>query len=387
MRVVFVGQSGASAGGAERSLQLLLSHLPKQIEVRVILFEDGSFAQELRGRGFEVDVIAPRAEVMAVQRERLRLSTAFGAVSMMPRLIASYRHFSADVVYTNTVKAHILGAIAGRLGGFRVVMHLRDILSGPARMLLRVVGFACTQQRIAISKAVSEALALPKTITVPNPIDLREYSTLPNRAEARATIALPQAVPIVGILGRINRWKGHDRFLRIAKLVSERSDAHFVIVGKAMFRDEDFMDELRQMTVDLGISDRVHFVPWLEDPRIAYAAIDINCNTSRAEPFGRTIIEAAACGVPTVAFNDGGAPEAIEDGVSGRVVPIDDEPSFAAAILELLAADRTALADASRTHARLFDANLHAERITAILDRVVGGKRTRKLKLQRRRGA
>jgi hypothetical protein len=173
MRVVFVGQSGASAGGAERSLQLLLSHLPKQIEVRVILFEDGSFAQELRGRGFEVDVIAPRAEVMAVQRERLRLSTAFGAVSMMPRLIASYRHFSADVVYTNTVKAHILGAIAGRLGGFRVVMHLRDILSGPARMLLRVVGFACTQQRIAISKAVSEALALPKTITVPNPIDLR----------------------------------------------------------------------------------------------------------------------------------------------------------------------------------------------------------------------
>jgi glycosyltransferase involved in cell wall biosynthesis len=234
---------------------------------------------------------------------------------------------------------------------------------------------------------VSKALALPNTITVPNPIDLRDYVDLPDRAQARETLGLPQAVPIVGILGRINRWKGHDRFLRIAKMVSERSDAHFVIVGKAMFRDADFMDELHRMAAALGISDRVHFVPWLEDPRVAYAALDVNCNTSRAEPFGRTIIEAAACGVPTVAFNDGGAPEAIEDGVSGRVVPIDDEPAFAAAILALLGADRRTLADASRGHARLFDANLHAERIAAILERVARVKRTRKLKLQRRPGA
>ena len=387
MRVVFLGQSGTGAGGAERSMQLLLSHLPERVDVRVVLFEDGSYADELRGRGFEVAIVAPGIEVMAVQRERLKLSAAFGVLSMIPKLIRTYRRLSADVIYTNTIKAHVLGAIAGRIGGFRVVMHLRDILNGPALTLLRIVAVGCTDQRIAISNAVATSLALPNTITVPNPIDLREYTNLLDRTEARERLALPVSVPIVGILGRINRWKGHDRFLRIAKLVSEQSDAHFVIVGKAMFRDEDFLGELRQMTVDLGISERVHFVPWLEDPRVAYAAIDINCNTSRAEPFGRTIIEAAACGVPTVAFNDGGAPEAIEDGVSGRVVPIDDEPAFAAAILELLAADRTALAAASRAHARLFDANLHAERIAAILDRVVGAKRTRKLKLQRRKGA
>jgi glycosyltransferase involved in cell wall biosynthesis len=387
MRVVFVGQSGANTGGAERSLQLLLSHLPSRIEVRVILFEDGDYADELRRRGFVVEVVALGLKGMAVQRERLRISALVDVLRMVPRLTSAYRRLSADVIYTNTVKAHILGAIAGRMGGIRVVMHLRDILSDGALKLLRLIAVAFTQRRIAISNAVADALGLPDTVIVPNPIDLSEYENLLDPFSARKELVLPGNLPLVGILGRINRWKGHDRFLRIAKLVSEQSDAHFVIVGKAMFRDEEFLDELHQMTIDLGIADRVHFVPWLDDPRVAYAALDVNCNTSRAEPFGRTIIEAAACGVPTVAFNDGGAPEAIEGGVSGRVVPIDDEPAFAAAILGLLASDRAALADASRAHARLFDANLHAERIAAILDRVVGPKRTRPLKLQRRKRA
>jgi glycosyltransferase involved in cell wall biosynthesis len=386
MRVVFVGQSGAAAGGAERSMQLLLSHLPKEIETRVILFEDGAFANELRERGFVVDIVSAGRNVMAVQREELKLTAILDVVMMIPKLVKAYRWAGADIVYTNTVKAHVLGTIAGRLGGFRVVMHLRDILSGRALSLLRAVSFACTHQRIAISAAVADALALPNTIKVPNPIDLREYLVLPDRAIACEQLNLPLDVPIVGILGRINRWKGHDRFLRIAKVVAEKSNAHFIIVGKAMFRDADFADELRVLAADLGIADRVHFVPWLDDPRVAYAAIDVNCNTSRAEPFGRTIIEAAACGVPTVAFNEGGAPEAIEDGVSGHVVPAGDEAAFATAILELLAGDREKLAIAAKAHARLFDAKLHAERITAILERVVA-KRKGKARPKRPAGA
>jgi len=67
-----------------------------------------------------------------------------------------------------------------------------------------------------------------------------------------------------------------------------------------MFRDADFADELHALVTDYDLTERVHFVPWLDDPRPAYAALDVNANTSRAEPFGRTIIEAAACGVPTL---------------------------------------------------------------------------------------
>jgi glycosyltransferase involved in cell wall biosynthesis len=355
-------------------LQLLLSNLPRRVTFSIILFEDGAYAAELRSRGIAVDVVVLRRDLMTVQREKLPLGAALAAVGLLPQLIIVFRRLAPDVIYTNTVKAHVLGAVAGRLAGYPVVSHYRDILAGLAREVLRAVSFGCVKQRIAISKAVADSIALPNTVVVPNPLDLSQYRMLPSRTEARQELGLPEDVPIVAIIGRINRWKGHDRFLRIAKLVAEKSEAHFIIVGKAMFRDEDFAEELNGLAATLGISERVHSVPWLADPRVAYAAIDVNCNTSRAEPFGRTIIEAAACGVPTVAFDEGGAPEAIEDGVSGRVVPADDEPAFAEAILELLVGDRIALAAAARNHALLFDAALHAERIAAILDRVVSEK-------------
>jgi len=375
VRVVFVGQSGTEAGGAERSMQLLLAHLPERFEAGVVLFEEGAYAQELRERGFHVEIVALQRELMAIQRERLPPAAALGTLGMLPRLAAAYRRLRADIVYTNTVKAHVLGAPAARLAGVRCIMHLRDILDGRARDVLRIVGRTCTVQRVAISRAVAASLALPKTAVVPNPIELAAYDDLPTRADARRQLRLPPEVPLIGILGRINRWKGHDRFLRIATLVAARSDAHFAIVGKPMFRDADFADELHALVTDYDLTERVHFVPWLDDPRPAYAALDVNANTSRAEPFGRTIIEAAACGVPTVCFDEGGAPDAVGGSACGRVVPSGDEQAFAAAVLALLAGDRAATAAACRMHAQNFDATLHAERIGAILDRVAKGAR------------
>ncbi len=356
-------------------MQLLLAHLPARFEASVVLFEDGAYAEELREQGFHVEIVSLARELMAVQRERLPPAAALGTLSMLPRLAAAYRRLRADVVYTNTVKAHVLGAPAARLAGVRCVMHLRDILDGRARDVLRIVGRTCTVQRVAISRAVAEALALPKTAVVPNPIELATYNDLPTRADAREQLGLPQDVPLVGILGRINRWKGHDRFLRIVAFVAARTDAHFAIVGKPMFRDADFVDELHALVAKYDLTERVHFVPWLDDPRPAYAALDVNANTSRAEPFGRTIIEAAACGVPTVCFEEGGAPEAVGGSACGRVVPSGDEQAFATAVLALLAGDRAVTAAACRTHARGFDATLHAERIGMILDSVAGGAR------------
>ena len=79
-------------------------------------------------------------------------------------------------------------------------------------------------------------------------------------------------------------------------------DVRYAIVGAPMFRDADFVDELHAFVAREGLGDRVHFVPWLDDVRLAYAATDINVNCSDDEPFGRTIIEAAACGVPSIAL-------------------------------------------------------------------------------------
>jgi glycosyltransferase involved in cell wall biosynthesis len=369
MRVAFVNQSGDAVGGAEQSLALLLSALPKDVNAQVIVFGDGAFARRLRELGIEPHVVRVPDSLARTKRERIATRGMLEAPSSILALSRAIAALQPDIVYTNTIKAHLLAGPAARLARVRCIAHLRDILEGAARIVIRTVLAGCTQQRIAISGAVRDAFDLPRTEVIPNPLDLAAYAALPPRTEARRALALPEDGTLVSIVGRINRWKGHDRFVRVAAALRDRSDVHFGIVGAPIFRDADFMDDLHAQVQELGLQERVRFVPWLEDPRLAYAASDVVCNLSDKEPFGRTLIEAAACGVPAVCFDSGGTSEAVIDGETGYVVPAGDEARFAAALGRLVddAALRQRLSNSARVFSLGFDAATHAHRVTNIL--------------------
>jgi glycosyltransferase involved in cell wall biosynthesis len=83
------------------------------------------------------------------------------------------------------------------------------------------------------------------------------------------------------------------------------------------------------------------------------------------------VVEAAACGVPTVCFDDSGAAETILDGVNGFTVSAGDEPAFAAAIVNLLTspASREQISAAARAGTSRFDAALIAEQMSAVIRR------------------
>jgi glycosyltransferase involved in cell wall biosynthesis len=371
MRVAFVDQQGDVPGGAEQSLAILLGALPPDIEPHVVLFGDGEYAASLRRRGLPVSIVAMPAAFLGTKRERplTGLAAVPRAVAAVARTLAGVR---ADVVHTNTIKAHAVALPAARAAGTPCVAHLRDILGGRARFAIRTIVGACSRERIAISRAVATAFALPATQVIHNPLVLSEYERLPARDEARRALGLPAGdVTLVSIVGRINRWKGHDRLLRIAHAMRERPNVHFAIVGAPIFRDADYVDELHAYTAAAGLSDRVHFIAWLDDVRVAYAASDIIVNCSDDEPFGRTLIEAAACGVPSVAFASGGTADAIDDGVTGRLVAPADESAFAQAIGTFVddrdLRERTAAAAVA--FARTFDATLHGERVAEVLRR------------------
>jgi|SRR5581483_11462205 len=371
IRVAFVDQSGDQIGGAEHSLALLLGALPADVEAEAIVFGDGAFAQRLRDLGIRPRVIALSESLATTKRERMGTRGIFEAPASVLALRREIAALHPDLVYTNTVKAHLLAAPAARLARVQCVAHLRDILEGSARTLIRSVLATCTRQRIAISGAVRDAFALGKTDVIPNPLDLSSYATLPTRADARRALNLPADGKLVSIIGRINRWKGHDRFVRIAGALRDCNDVHFAIVGAPIFRDADFLDDLHAQVQELGLQERVSFVPWLEDPRLAYAASDVLCNTSDNEPFGRTLIEAAACSVPAVCFNSGGTAEAVIDGETGFLVSAGDEAQFTAALRRLLKEPDLLerMSTAAREASQRFDARIHAERVANVLRR------------------
>jgi glycosyltransferase involved in cell wall biosynthesis len=288
------------------------------------------------------------------------------AVAAVARALHNVR---ADVVHTNTIKAHTVALPAARIARTPCVAHLRDILNGRGRFAIRTILGACSRERIAISRAVGHAFNLPSTHVIYNPLVLSDYDELPRRADARRTLGVPVDVALVSIVGRINRWKGHDRLLRIAKALGQRTDIHFAIVGAPVFRDADYVDELRAFTANEGLGERVHYIPWLDDVRAVYAATDVNVNCSDDEPFGRSLIEGAACGIPSVAFSSGGTADALINGETGRLIAPGDEGGFADAILSYI--DDAALSErtgiAARAFSRTFDAVEHGERVAAVL--------------------
>jgi glycosyltransferase involved in cell wall biosynthesis len=353
-------------------LALLLRHLPAGLEPVVVFANEGRFAEEVRGLGIDTFVVPLGRRSAASTREQVRLDAIFDlpqAIVAMRRLLERVK---ADVVHTNTIKAHVVGGPAARLAGIPCVAHIRDILEGFGRDVVRTAIWACTHERIAISKTVDVSFALPRTTVVDNPLDLTRYERAPRRVEARAVLGIPSdGLPVIGMVGRINRWKGQDRFLRAIARVREHIPVRAAIAGAPLFRDADFVPELRNLARSLGLGDVVTFLDWQPDPRSIYAALDVHVNASTREPFGRSVIEAAAMSIPSVCFDDSGVADSMRQGKVGIVVPAGDEGALAEAIVryasrpEILAvAGADALAWASR-----FDANLHARRVCDILSR------------------
>lgn len=347
MRLAIVNHQGNLAAGAEHALLQFLVRLPPSIEPVFFFFEDGAFAQEMRERFGSVTIVPMSARVATAKRSALAVGAVADGVALTRRLAKALRAAAPDMVLTNSMKAHIIGSLAAKLAGLPCVNYIHDIVTGPARALLQLVSRNCAIERLTCSKAVAQSIGIVRTTAVYAPIETATFRNLPERGAARAALGIPDdGLPVVALVGRIARWKGQDRFVRIAADVVRDTDAHFVIVGSPIFGcDLQYVPELIASVAAAGLRERVHFVPWQNDMRNVYGAIDLACNTSTREPFGRTSLEALASGVPIVCFDDAGVCEIFAQHQGGTQVPAGDEVAFARALRAYLA-DPTFMATA-----------------------------------------
>lgn len=191
-------------------------------------------------------------------------------------------------------------------------------------------------------------------IDVVNPgVDLKTF-TPGDRALARATLGLPAEDKIVAFVGRIQPLKAPDVLLRAAALLPP--EVRVLIAGGASGSGLAAPDSLIRLAGDLGIADRVIFLPPQSRENLVnvYRAADLVAVPSYSESFGLVAVEAQACGTPVVAAAVGGLPVAVADGNSGTLVDGHDPQRWAAAINALLGADADALRRAAVAHAGQF---------------------------------
>lgn len=179
------------------------------------------------------------------------------------------------------------------------------------------------------------------TCTIRNPLHVPADVSADDRSEARRKLALPPDAVVIGNAGWLIDRKRFDVFLQAAaKLAKEWPIAHFAVAGDGPERDR-----LTAMAEALGISDRVHWLGWVQEMRDFYCSIDVLLFNSDWDALGNTPLEAMTYGVPVAAsVLNGGLKEAITDDRFGYLLHEHDPSRLAAAVSACLSPAGKAMA-------------------------------------------
>ena len=292
-------------------------------------------------------------------RNALNVATAM-------KLSRFVRAQSIEIVHAHVARDYVLATLATDRSESRLVLtrHVLFPMHRMHRLTLRR-----TARVIAVSQAVADSLVSQgvfdrgKIVTIYNGIDLGRFASARVEPNERQR-------PHVGMVGHIAPIKGQEDFVRAAAIAGEfRDDIEFVIAGEDKTDSLENRRALEKLISELKMDEKIRLLGWTDDIASFLATLDVYVSPARSEPFGLSIVEAMAAGVPVVATASEGAREIIEDNGTGRLVPIGESEAIAVMILDLLEneAERTRLAENARVAAR---ARFSLERMVEQTERV-----------------
>jgi glycosyltransferase involved in cell wall biosynthesis len=255
-------------------------------------------------------------------------------------LIKHLRSTKPDVVHTHMAKAGALGRLAAFVARVPVRIHTfhGHLLSGyfgpivtKAVVLVERLLQRVTTHTVVVGHQVRQDLIDAKVIKeitsqVINP-GVDQFDLVEAR-RARADLGLPAGGVIVAFIGRFAPIKRPDRFLDIARRMSNQTEIHFVMVG-----DGPLLAETRRSANDLP---NVHFLPWQRQLRVILGAADVVVMCSDNEGVPLLLIEAGLANKPVVSTRVGSVSDVVEDGATGLLVEREDREALQHAVERLV---------------------------------------------------
>jgi len=351
----------ADLGGAELALLASVPRLAEEFDVRAAVPGHGPLIDRLRAMG--VVVVDEPLPAARIAHDRLRsvrgaLQLAIGMTRYVFRVKRLHQDWRPDLLYVNSLKSGLYGQALAVLWRRPWVWHMRDRLEVGYLGRSGVFGLrtlAALGPRSLFANARGTLMLLPararrRTTVVFSPVDVASFSAL---AETRRPCK-HEAVRIA-MIGRLTPIKGQHLLLEAVALASRTHQLRVRLIGGDLTTAGGQMEELTRLADSLGITEHVEFTGHVADVAAALVDVDIVISYSQwPEPFGQTVIQAMAAGLPVVAAAEGGPAELIDDGVTGVLVPPRDTKALAAAV--------TALADDPDRRARLATAGVVASK-------------------------
>ena len=316
--------SGGDSGGAKTHVHSLLQNLSRTIDVTMVCFMEGPFAQEARELGIPT-LVLPGHNLLRTFRT----------------LKAMIQEDGYEIIHCHGARGNMMGALLRRATGLPVVTTVHsdyrlDYLGRPISRLtygtINTVALRLLDYRIGVSDAMTDLLISrgfdpDKLFTIYNGLDFTPRTPAMSREAYWKSVGLKADgnSVVVGIAARLNPVKDIATLVRGFALAHQSCpNLRLLIAG-----DGEQMDMLRRLAQELGVAEEVCFAGWVSDTDSFYHALDINTLTSLSETFPYSLTEGARAGLPTVASRVGGVPYLIEHGVHGFLFEAGDVQALA----------------------------------------------------------
>jgi len=270
-----------------------------------------------------------------IQPFRSRYHFLYDSILLL-KLMILFKKGHYDIIHTHTTKSGILGSIAAKLAGVPIIIHGLEINALEVcsskfikiiKMFLEKMISKFTDAYISVSEIVSQKYLeygigkKAKYFTVRSGIELNKFLNAREDMDIRQTsqeLGINREDFVIGNVGRLVESKGHYFLFQAIKKILEIRNSRpvkLLLIGEG----ED-KEKLIKYAKELNLEKNVIFTGYRENVEELMVLMDIFVLTSLREGLSRVLVEAAAAGLPSIAFNIDGIPEIIKDNHNGFLV-------------------------------------------------------------------
>lgn len=372
----------ADLSGSKRSMLEILKNLNDYRYEKYVISN---------GEGELVDVLA-NLHIRSLKVPLVREISPINDIKAFFSIYLLCRKYKFHVVHTHSSKPGVLGRIAARLAGVKIVIHhvrgfaFHEFSSLYAKILYglieKVAGWFCDkvifvndeERRYSISKRI---LPRHKCVTILNGVDSRKFDVTQKkrwREKVREELNIPDNANVITFAGRLCAQKNpatlHDTI--ISYFGQNNEETYFLILG-----DGPYLANLHECFRSYPWGNRVLMLGWRNDVEKYLAASDIFFLPSLWEGMPRTILEAMAMGVAVVSSDIKGNREAVDNGVTGYIVPARACQMFSQRLAELVS-DRSKREEFGRKAChkakKCYDSQMNSKRIIVLYEELLRSK-------------